>query len=196
MIEFVKGKIVERNPAFVVVETGGGIGYRLNISLNCYDKLQGVEECSLVTQLIIKDDAHELYGFINYAEKELFTMLRGVTKIGPNSARVILSSFKPEELKKAILNNDATLISSVKGIGPKTAQRIVVELKDTIQKEEDNVTAFEQDDTRADIQKESVTALVALGFSKNPVEKVVAGLISKDGHSSVEEIVKEALKRL
>lgn len=189
--------MVERNPAYAIIETGG-IGYKLHITLNCYERLAGQDECSLLAQLIIKEDAHELYGFIDREEKDLFLLLRSVTKIGPNIARMILSSFKTEELKKAILNNDSSLISSVKGIGNKTAQRIVVELQDTISKE-DHLAREEVSSgtSQLGMQQEATTALVALGFNKSSADKVVGQLIADQGSSvSVESIVKEALKRL
>ncbi len=197
MIEFIEGNIVELNPAYVILQTNG-MCYRLNISLHCHEQLQGKKNARLFTQMIVKEDAFELYGFADMREKELFMLLRTVSKIGPNLSRVILSSLQPAELVQAIINNNTSLISSIKGIGPKTAQRIVVELRDNIEKHFSASTAESFSPSGdANARLEAVNALVTLGFNKASVENTVNKLITaSEGHVSTEELVKEALKKL
>jgi holliday junction DNA helicase RuvA len=197
MIDFIEGSVADLNPAWVVIEVNG-IGYKLNISLNCYEQLLGKSKCRLLTQLVVRDDGFDLYGFIDSAERELFMLLRSVSKIGPNLSRVILSSMKPSEIVEAIINNNTALISSIKGIGQKTAQRIVVELKDNMEKCFSVAkSSVDLSSGKGGIRNEAVTALVTLGFGKAAAEAAVdKQLADSSGNSNVEELIKEALKRL
>ncbi|MCQ2279681.1 MAG: Holliday junction branch migration protein RuvA [Bacteroidales bacterium] len=169
MIHHIKGVLIEKNPAYVVVETAGGVGYFIHISLNTFSQLKEEQQVTLLTHYVVKEDAHVLYGFCEEAERALFRLLISVNGIGPNTACVILSALPPQELVNAIAAQDVRLIQSVKGIGAKTAQRLIIELKDKIAK-----GAFEVSDnfsTNYNNNKiEALSALVALGFAKNSAE--------------------------
>lgn len=196
MIAYLEGKIYEKNPAYLILDCGG-IGYMINISLYTYSNIPDSGTVKIFTHLAIREDAHILYGFANEDEKELFKILITVSGVGPNTARVILSSYAPGEIKKAILENDPGVLQSVKGIGAKTAQRIVVDLRDKLKKDEyakDGFLTVSDNTTK----KEALSALVMLGFSKNSIEKVLDKItVSDEGKNlSAEALVKEALKRL
>lgn len=196
MIHHIKGVLVEKNPAYVVLETAGGVGYFIHISLNTFSQLKEEQQVTLLTHYVVKEDAHVLYGFCEEAERALFRLLISVNGIGPNTACVILSALPPQELVNAIAAQDVRLIQSVKGIGAKTAQRLIIELKDKIAK-----GAFEVSDnfsTNYNNNKiEALSALVALGFAKNSAEKVLDKIIKAEGSSlTVEDLIKKALKLL
>lgn len=196
MIHHIKGVLVEKNPAYVVLETAGGVGYFIHISLNTFSQLKEEQQVTLLTHYVVKEDAHVLYGFCEEAERALFRLLISVNGIGPNTACVILSALPPQELVNAIAAQDVRLIQSVKGIGAKTAQRLIIELKDKIAK-----GAFEVSDnfsTNYNNNKiEALSALVALGFAKNSAEKVLDKIIKAEGASlTVEDLIKKALKLL
>ena len=191
MISYVKGKLVEKTPTFVVVECNG-IGYQLNISLNTYDKIGESESCKFFTEFVVREDAQLLYGFADAAERRLFQLLVSVSGVGPSTALIVLSSGNPFEIQEAIVGSDVTWFKKVKGIGPKTAQRIIIDLKDKVLKE--NIGAdfsTHQDNT---IKDEALSALIMLGFNKNKAEKTVSALLKANSELSVEEIVKSALK--
>src|SRR4030065_1252905 len=193
MITHIRGKLVEKNPTFAVVETNG-VGYWLNISLNTYSQLPDNEFVMLYTHLSIKEDAHTLYGFINKTEREIFRLLISVSGVGPSIARTMLSSMTTDEIQQAIASNNVSVIQSVKGIGVKTAQRVLVDLRDKISKTYaiDEVY-ISQSNT---IKNEALSALEVLGFNRKQVEKVVDKILLEDKTISVEVLIKNALKNL
>lgn len=197
MISYIKGILVEKNPACVVVETAGGIGFNINISLATFSALQDVgEEVKLLTYYIVKEDANILYGFMEEEERELFKLLITVNGIGPNTARLILSSMSVGEVLNAIATEDVRAIQSIKGIGAKTAQRVIVELKDKAKKA-DLSGAAKILVTYNNNKYEALSALIALGFAKAGAESVLDKIIKAEGiNLTVEELIKRALKLL
>ena len=194
MIHHIKGRLVEKAPTHAVVEAGG-VGYFLNISLITFSKLRNEENCTLYTHLSIKEDAHTLYGFAEKSEREIFRQLISVNGVGASTARVMLSSLTAEEITTAILTGDVTALKSIKGIGLKTAQRIIVDLKDKLGKVEgveQNILTFANNTTR----DEALSALLALGFTKNSVEKVLNKVLKSQPELDIEGLIKEALKNL
>ncbi|MBK5208730.1 MAG: Holliday junction branch migration protein RuvA [Flavobacteriaceae bacterium] len=193
MITHIRGKLVEKNPTFAVVEANG-IGYWLNISLNTYSQLPDNEFVILYTHLSIKEDAHTLYGFINKTEREIFRLLISVSGVGPSIARTMLSSMTTDEIQQAIASNNVGVIQSVKGIGIKTAQRVLVDLRDKISKTYaiDEVYASQSNT----VKNEALSALEVLGFNKKQIEKVVDKILLEDKTLSVEVLIKNALKNL
>ena len=193
MIDYITGKITELNPAFVVVDCNG-IGYSLNISLNTYAALDKSVSCRILVHEAIREDAYLLYGFSEAEERDLFRQLISVSGVGASTARIMLSSFKPADLRRAIADADVNLIKSVKGIGLKTAQRIIVDLKDKVEKHAGSgeIIAFSDNTAR----EESLSALVMLGFARNSATKVVDNLLKENRTLQVEEIVRRALKLL
>jgi Holliday junction DNA helicase RuvA len=196
MYNHIKGRLVEKNPAYVVVEAGG-IGYHVNISLNTYEGLGADENTLLYTHLVVREDAWQLFGFITQRERQVFQLLISVSGVGPNTARVILSSLTATEVESAILMENVGLLQAVKGIGAKTAQRIVLDLRDKIGK---GLPAFSSGTATlkapASGRAEAVTALEILGFSRLQIEKVVNAIVAQNADMPVELIVKEALKKL
>jgi Holliday junction DNA helicase RuvA len=193
MIDYIIGKITVLNPAFVVVECNG-IGYNLNISLNTYAAIDKAVSCKILVHEAIREDAHLLYGFFEADERDLFRQLITVSGVGASTARIMLSSLKPADLRQAISEGDVNLLKSVKGIGLKTAQRIIVDLKDKIGKHSGSgeIIAFSDNTAR----EESLSALVMLGFARNSAAKVVDNLLKENKTLPVEEIVRKALKLL
>ena len=193
MYEFIRGKIIECNPANVVVEAGD-IGYFINVSLNTYSKFNGKKEGLLLLHQIIRDDAHLLYGFADKAERDLFRNLISVNGVGSNTAIMMLSSLTPEEIANAVTTENVAVLKGVKGIGAKTAQRIIIDLKDKLGKlyETDQILPL-ADNT---ILNESLSALVMLGFGKKDAEKVVSKILKDKPQATVEGVIKLALKRL
>ena len=199
MIEYVKGELAELGPAIAVVDCQG-VGYALNISLNTYSAIQGKKECKLYVYEAIREDAYNLYGFADKQERELFLLLISVSGIGGNTARMILSALSPSELVNVISSGNANLLKTVKGIGLKTAQRIIVDLKDKIKAGSaagslDNVPGL-LPPANAEIQEEAVAALTMLGFAQAASQKVVASIMQEDPAAPVEQVIKLALKRL
>ena len=192
MIAYLKGKLVHKEPAFVIVDVNG-LGYQAQISLNTYSEIKDREDIKLFTHLHVREDAHILYGFSNESERSMFLNLISVNGVGPSTAMMVLSSIPPDDLKNAILREDAATLQSVKGIGGKTAQRLVLELKDKLKK-----GAFEtagQSGLHNTMHKEALTALMTLGISKAAAEKSIDAVLKKSGNSlSLEELVKLALK--
>lgn len=193
MIAFVKGRLVEKNPTYVIIETNG-IGYHLNISLNTYSSLPSEEECKLFTEFVVREDAQILYGFQSQAERALFKLLTSVSGVGPSTAMMVLSAGQASEIQEAIIGGDVAWFKSVKGIGPKSAQRIIIDLKDKVGKVEagEDILPFEGNT----IKEEALSALVMLGFNKNQAEKVVSKHLRKQPNLSVEDVIKYALKGL
>jgi len=193
MITHIQGKLVEKNPTDVVIDCNG-IGYLLNISLHTYSQIPNQEHLKLYTHLQIKEDSHTLYGFSSLGERQIFRLLISVSGIGTSTARTMLSSLTPKQVREAIALEDIALIQSVKGIGLKTAQRVVIELKDKVLKayDIDEGITF-QSNTNKD---EALSALEVLGFAKKQSERVVDKIVSSNQEASVEAIIKEALKKL
>ncbi len=195
MIAYIKGKITSCQPTFVVVESSG-IGYLIHISLNAYSKLQNLQETTILTHLIIKEDGHYLYGFINEGERSLFIQLISVSGVGPNTARVILSYMNSDEIRTAILHSDDGAFRKVKGVGPKTAQRIIIDLKDKISKDTDSESIMNTD-SKTSARSEALVALVALGFQRQQVEQILRSFTETEkSQYSVEDLIKLCLKKL
>ncbi len=193
MFDYIHGKIVELTPANVVLESGH-VGYYIHISLNTFTSLKGHSEARLFIHQVIREDAHLLYGFADKKEREIFRLLVSVSGIGVNTARLILSSLTPPEVVQAIVTENVAVLQGIKGIGGKTAQRVIVDLKDKvgkIQGEEEFLSL-----PGNSIPEESLSALVTLGFPKAVVKKTIEKIIARDPGLAVEEIIKEALKML
>ncbi|NRB47715.1 MAG: Holliday junction branch migration protein RuvA [Saprospiraceae bacterium] len=195
MITYIKGVITFKTPTFIIVETGG-IGYHINISLNTYVQIEKLEQVKILTHLQIKEDSHTLYGFADDAERHLFIQLISVSGIGPNTARIVLSSMNPDEVKSAILSENVAAFKQVKGVGPKTAKRIILDLKDKVLKESgDAPLTFSPQDNRS--RDEALSALLALGFARIQVQKALNKILKEQPNvTNVEELIKLALKQL
>ena len=194
MIHHIEGRLIEKSPTHAILETNG-IGYFLNISLITFSKLGTDENCKLYTHLSIKEDAHILYGFSEKSEREIFRQLISVNGVGASTARIMLSSMTAEEITTAIVTSDVNALKSIKGIGAKSAQRIIVDLKDKLGKIdgiEQNILTFANNTNR----DEALSALLALGFIKNSVEKVLNKVLKAQPELDVESLIKEALKNL
>ncbi|MDD4514807.1 Holliday junction branch migration protein RuvA [Massilibacteroides sp.] len=197
MIEYIRGEIAELTPTRMILECAG-IGYELNISLNTYSAFNGKKNGLVYVYEVIREDAHLLFGFSEKTERELFLMLITVSGVGPNTARMILSSFPPVDLIQVIANKNETALTSVKGIGLKTAQRILVDLKNKVQ------TASIASDTAQTnspfaggaLAEEAIAALTMLGFQKNPSQKAVVAILKESPGLSVEQVIKAALRML
>ncbi|GAB7255596.1 Holliday junction branch migration protein RuvA [Polaribacter sp. OB-PA-B3] len=193
MITQVRGRLVEKSPTEVVIDCNG-VGYLLHISLNTYTALPADENIVLYTHLSIREDAHTLFGFINKTERAVFKFLISVSGVGPSIARTMLSSMTSEEIQQAIASENVKLIQSVKGIGAKTAQRVIVDLKDKILKtfdiDEVSVTASNTN------KEEALSALEVLGFQRKQSDKIITAILKEHADASVEKIIKLALKSL
>ncbi|MDR2414953.1 MAG: Holliday junction branch migration protein RuvA [Odoribacteraceae bacterium] len=192
MYEYIKGVLVEATPAYVVVETGG-IGYSICVSLNTYTRVVSAREVMLYIHQVVREDAHLLYGFYSREERALFRLLISVSGIGVNTANVMLSSMNAEEVTAAILTENVNAIKSVKGIGLKTAQRIIIELKDKLGKDSGTIVGLS---TSATLKEEALSALVMLGFVRSQATKTLDKILSSGKVESVEELIKLALKQL
>lgn len=201
MIEYIRGGLAELSPATAVIDCNG-LGYAVNISLNTYAAIQGKKECKLYIYEAIREDAYVLYGFADKQERELFLLLISVSGIGGNTARMILSALSPAELVNVISTENANLLKTVKGIGLKTAQRVIVDLKDKIK-----TGAASAGNTigslggmlsaaNAQVQEEAIAALTMLGFAQAPSQKVVLAILKEEPDAPVEQVIKLALKRL
>ncbi|WP_207433173.1 Holliday junction branch migration protein RuvA [Sabulibacter ruber] len=195
MIAYLDGRLAQKDPTFVIIDVGG-VGYELRISLNTYGQLPEGERCRLYTHLHIKEDAHTLYGFATPAEKSAFLHLISISGVGPNTGLMILSSLTVQEVQQAIVREDVRTIQQVKGIGAKTAQRIILELRDKFRKglgaDSVNVSFGAAHNTS---REEALSALVTLGFAKNVAEKTLDNIIKREGAGlTVEEMIKFALK--
>jgi len=194
MIAFIRGNFVYKSPALVHVEAGG-VGYELQISLNTYSSIQQLEKGILLTHLHIREDAHILYGFFEQAEKELFIQLIGISGVGASTARMMLSSMKPEEIIRAIVQGNTRQLESIKGIGKKSAERIILELRDKLGKNkiETNISSL----TNNTLQEDAFNALITLGIARPAAEQAIKKVISGGtGTENVEDIIKKALKIL
>lgn len=194
MFAYIDGKLAFKCPTYIVVEAGG-VGYHINISLNTYAALGNTERCKIYTWLHVKEDAHTLYGFADEGERRLFLHLISVSGIGPTTCRMMLSSITPLEIQQAIIQADVALIQQIKGIGAKSAQRIILELQDKLKKEgPDTLISMPQHHTTKD---EALSALIMLGFGKQVAEKAIDNAIKKaEDTLTVEQMIKVALKNL
>ncbi len=195
MYEFIKGTVIELNPAYLVLENNG-TGFFINISLNTYSKLDGQKECMIYIHQVVREDALLLFGFYEKREREVFKHLISVSGIGANTARMILSSLTPEEVINVISQSNVNALKNVKGIGIKTAQRVIIDLKDKLSGKADDGEIFSGEYNT--IKEESLSALVTLGFQKKMIEKVLEKIFKADGGKkyAVEEVIKMALKQL
>ncbi|GAA3508818.1 Holliday junction branch migration protein RuvA [Aquimarina addita] len=193
MITQIKGRLVEKNPTDVVIDCNG-VGYFLNISLHTFSLIPDTEVLQLYTHLQVKEDSHSLFGFAEKSEREIFRLLISVSGIGSSTARTMLSSLHPDQIKDAIASNDIATIQSIKGIGAKTAQRVILDLKDKILKVYNiDEVSLSQNNTNRD---EALSALETLGFNKKQVEKVVDKILKQSPAETLENIIKQALKNL
>lgn len=195
MYDYIKGEIVELTPAELVLECNG-IGYYIMISLQTYDSLKGISEAKVYIYHHLREDDEQFYGFATKDERELFKLLISVSGIGVGSARMMLSSLTDDEIRNAIISEDVRKIKSVKGIGLKTAQRLIVDLKDKIVKGAGVDIPNTENSVNSKISEEATTALLNLGFSKVNIVKIIPDILKKDANASIETIIKEALKRL
>ena len=194
MIAFLKGKLVHKEPTFVIIEVNG-IGYQVSISLNTFSDIADKENIQLSTYLQVREDAHILYGFSNPLEKSMFQSLINVNGVGPNTAMVVLSYLPPEELHQAIVTENVGALQAVKGIGGKTAQRIILELKDKLRKEPIGETVGIAGIKHNTMRNEALTALMTLGIGKAAADRSIDTILKKSGNTiSLEELVKMALK--
>ena len=193
MIHHLKGQLIEKNPTYVVIECNG-IGYMVNISLHTFSLIPDSEAISLYTYLQVKEDSHTLYGFMEKSEREIFKLLISVSGVGTSTARTMLSSLQPREVSEAIASGDVPTVQSVKGIGAKTAQRVILDLKDKVLKVlgEDEVFVSQNNTNK----EEALSALETLGYNRRQAGKVVDKILKEDPESTVETIIKLALKKL
>ncbi|MFH1319029.1 MAG: Holliday junction branch migration protein RuvA [Bacteroidota bacterium] len=197
MINHIKGELLEKTPTYVIIDCSG-VGYFINISLHTYSQLPDPGNCKLYTHLVVREDSHTLYGFAGQQERQLFRHLISVSGVGTNTARVVLSSMSPDEISQAIITKDAAKLQSIKGIGGKTAERIIIDLKDRLEKE--GIIA-EVDSpvsgTNRKIRDDALSALLMLGFAKKSAEKVIdQALRSESSELSLEQLIKITLGRL
>jgi Holliday junction DNA helicase RuvA len=193
MIAFIRGDFVYKTPAIVHVDAHG-VGYELQISLNTFSKIQHLDKGVLQTYFHVREDAQILYGFFDVAEKEMFILLISVSGVGAATARMMLSSMKPEEIARAILNGNSALLESIKGIGRKSAERIILELRDKVSKtiSESNISPL----INNTLEQDALNALIALGIAKSAAEQALKKVISGEPESKVEDVIKKALKIL
>ena len=193
MYEYISGKLIELNPAYAIIENNG-IAFYVSISLQTYSHLHEGESCKLLIHQVIREDAHLLFGFYNKHEREIFRNLISVSGIGASTARMVLSSLSPEEIQQAIITANVNVLKSVKGIGLKSAQRIIIDLKDKIGKVDELSHLFVEENNT--IRNEALSALVTLGFPKNAAEKSIDKLLKENSELNIETLVKLALKSL
>jgi Holliday junction DNA helicase RuvA len=193
MIDYIKGSITQITPTFITLETGG-IGYFINVSITTFSKLEGKKEFKVLVHEVIREDSHQLFGFADSAERDIFRLLISVSGVGANTARMMLSSLTPDEIEKAIIGSDVNILKSVKGIGLKTAQRIIVDLKDKLGKQAGSGEIFAYADNTK--REEALSALVMLGFAKSAVSKLLDKIVREEKNLTVEDLIKKALKNL
>jgi len=194
MIDYINGPIIQLTPAYLSIEAGN-IGYFINISLSTYTKLEGKNECKILIHEVIREDSHQLFGFADKEERDIFRLLISVSGVGAATARMMLSSLTPAEIEKAIISADVHLLKSVKGIGLKTAERIIVDLKDKMGKQTGGTGEIFAitDNTR---REEALSALVMLGFAKGAVSKILDKIVREEKNLAVEDMIRRALKNL
>ncbi len=194
MYAYLQGKFTEKTPTQVYVDING-VGYEVNISLNTYSHIQGLDHGKLYTYLQIKEDGHTIFGFFEKAEKEMFVQLIGVSGVGASTARMMLSGLKPDEISRAILQSNVKLLESIKGIGKKTAERLVLELKDKVGKQlnDSNIPSLQGNG----FQQDGLNALIALGISRSQAENAIQKIVLSDPNiSNLEALIKKALKAI
>ncbi|SEM84728.1 Holliday junction DNA helicase subunit RuvA [Chitinophaga rupis] len=195
MIAYLTGKLTHKSPAMVYVEVQG-VGYEVQISLNTYSRIQGMENCKLLTFLHIKEDAHTLYGFFDDAERSMFLLLLGVSGIGASTARMMLSSLQPEDIQRAIAMENEKMLESIKGIGAKTAKRIILELKDKIKRQKETGPQLSVS-TNNTLQEDALNALVTLGIARNVAEQAIQRVLKTEPLlQDLEGLIKKSLKSL
>ncbi len=196
MFDYIQGKVVTRQPTHVVIETGG-VGYLLHITLNSYDQIEEGKDQKVFTWLQVQEDAQRLWGFKEPAEREVFLHLISVSGIGPNTARLILSGMSPDECRQAILTDNELAFRQVKGVGPKTAKRVMMELKDKMLKTTGDTTTLKTGSQKSQSVEEALAALITLGFVKSQAEKVLQQIIHEEGRDlPTESLVRMALRKL
>lgn len=196
MIAYIKGEITLKNPTFLIVETGG-IGYMIHISLYTYSQIEKLENTRILTHMHIKEDSHTLYGFSDEQERSLFRHLISVSGIGPGTAQIILSGMNPDDIRAAIIGERDDAFRSVKGIGPKTAKRLILDLKDKLSKDGGETTPLTLSPADNTIREEALSALVALGFNRIAVQKTLNQILKQQpAIGSVEPLIKLALREL
>jgi Holliday junction DNA helicase RuvA len=195
MIAFLKGKLIHKDPTFVIIDVNG-VGYHAHISLQTYSEIKDQENILLFTHLSIREDAHVLFGFSKEAEKKMFQMLVSVNGVGPSTAIIMLSYMSIDELKTAIVHDDATTLQKIKGIGGKTAQRVIIELKDKLKKDSfEEIIPSGTGVRHNTLRNEALSALITLGINKSAAEKSVDSVLKKSGNTlTLEDLVKQALK--
>jgi Holliday junction DNA helicase RuvA len=193
MFEFIEGTLIEMNPACCIVQTGG-IGYHIQITLTTFSKLEAKKEVKLYLHQVVREDAHLLYGFYNREERETFRQLLTVSGIGANTARMMLSSLSSDEIHQAIINGNATVLQGIKGIGLKTAQRVIIDLRDKISKEKITGELFPL--AGNSLKEEALSALVILGFNKTEADKVIGKILMSGNPLTLEDLIRKALKQL
>ncbi len=197
MIAYIKGQLTQKTPSYMVMETSNGVAYHVNISLYTYTQIQSLDNCKLFTHLHIKEDAHTLYGFVDETERELFLHLISVAGIGPATAQIMLSSLNPSEIQEAIITENENLIRTMKGVGPKTAKRVILELKDKLSKLPSIVSATDMVNSNSAFKEEALTALLTLGIAKPMAQKAIARVLRENPTvNSVETLLKQALQAL
>ncbi len=193
MIEYIKGHITQITPTFLVIESGG-LGYLVHISITTFSMLEGKTDFRILIHEVIREDTHQLFGFADAGEREIFRLLISVSGVGANTARMMLSSLSPGEIEKAIASSDVNVLQGVKGIGMKTAQRIIVDLKDKLVKHAGSGEIFTLTDNTN--REEALSALVMLGFAKSAVSKVLDKIAREEKGLTVEDLIRKALKNL
>ena len=195
MIAFLRGEFAHKSPALVYMDVAG-VGYELQISLNTYSRIEGLSSGILLTYLHIREDAHILYGFFDKAEKELFIQLLSVSGVGASTARMMLSSMKPEEITRAILQGNARQLESIKGIGKKSAERIILELRDKVGKGREEMVNISSSAGNT-LEQDALNALITLGIARPAAESAIKKVISEvSGTDKVEDLIKKVLKIL
>jgi Holliday junction DNA helicase RuvA len=193
MYEYIEGSLIEKNPACCIIEAGG-IGYHIQITLTTYGQIPAEGRVRLYLHQVVREDAHLFYGFYTRPERETFRLLLTVSGIGANTARMMLSSLSADDLHQAILSGNVSLLQSIKGIGQKTAQRAIVDLRDKISKEKSSGELFPVKDNR--LREEALSALIILGFNKSEADKAIGRILQHQSGLSLEELIKKALKEL
>lgn len=200
MIAYIKGQLTQKTPAYVVLETTDGMGYHVNISLHTFTQIQPLENCKLHIHLHIKEDAHTLYGFADELEKNLFLHLISVAGIGPTTAQIMLSSLNPAEIQEAIVNENEAIIRTMKGVGPKTAKRVILELKDKMAKLPAAISGTDVGiggGASATMKEEALNALLTLGIGKPIAQRAIARVLRENASvNSIESLIKQALQAL
>ncbi len=193
MITYIKGKLIEKTPTYAIIESNG-LGYFVHISLHTYSQISDEELIKLFTHFYVREDAQSLYGFFTKTEREIFRLLISVSGVGTATARVMLSSMSPKEIQQAIATDNVTLLTSVKGIGAKTAQRIIIDLRDKILKTYDMETISSNIDNT--VKDEALSALDVLGFSRKQTQRVIDVILRDNPTLELENLIKQALKNL